>query len=262
MRERAVRKEGQGPSINFFPEYGTYTVGDVSLVSVRSWDRALHEVWRKKFYDDIVLLPELITVAGKNISDGVQQGVEVTRAIKDLLQFSRQQASATFVVGSPHFVSGVVRPYNGAFVIRNGEILGIGHKRSGSFLEESSFTMDEAQPSLKIGDANLLICSDLVEAVSPEPDIPREQLIDPSARRLLVISCWGIGMNPLVPEDIVGTQEEINDYYQRSLQYALEQTFKNHPNIQEIFVCDRAPTSPDALKNRVATVPTSAYARR
>ena len=58
------------------------------------------------------------------------------------------------------------------------------------------------------------------------------------------------------------TQEQLNTYYQESLQSVVDGVFDSHPNLRQIVVSDRAPVSSNPLLERVSSKPMTLFARR
>lgn len=280
MSEPVSSAEVPRSSMHVFPEYGVHTSGDISLVSCPTWDQALLDVQGENFGKNIVVLPELITIAGKTFSGSQSEKPEVEKSLETFSEFSTTQPDATFVLGSPHYVEGIAKPYNGAYVIKDGEILAIAHKHIAA-LGENAFTMDTTQPAIQVGDTSIAICKDATAiAMPPDPNV-REYLLKaysgdplkgaemrhttflaPEAKRLVILAAWGMGIHPRASGKNLETQKGINTYYEDSLKYTVEEIFKNNNHLDEIIVSDRTIVSPNPLQDRVASHPMSLIAHR
>lgn len=282
MTENAPFAEGTKPKIKFFPEYGVYKEEDVAIVSAPDWETAVKDVSSEQFGSSTVLLPEIITIAGKNIHDVNQYREDVEKSLHEFSEITRSQPEATFVVGSPHFTEPGKPPYNAAFVFKKGKVVNVFHKRI-SAGEAPYLAMDPETPAASVNGANLLICKDVFGAAMEDEPRTKQMVIqyadlsnpveekyaarlasipyiDNDKDTLYAISCWGIGM---WSKRKGMTQDEINNYYQGSLESTIKEVFKSHPNLRRVVMADRAPTSPAfTLESRVATKPMSLIATR
>lgn len=280
MTELSSPKEDTRPSVQFFHEYGVYKAPGSFIVSAPNWEVALQNVQSRKFGRSTVLLPELITVAGRDLHLVGEYQDDIEKALADFALFSKSQPDTTFVVGSPHFVSSGQPPYNGAFVFQNGEVINIFHKRLNAG-EMPHLAMDPGRGVATAGGASLVICKDLmgtsfeddemakgllIRQSDPSIDeqtalqLARVPYVDKTSSTLFVIACWGVGM---WSKNRPRTQDEINQYYKGSLLTTIRYTFRSNPHLQRIIMSDRAPTSLGiTASSQVASRPMSFIASR
>lgn len=272
-------KEEAKPTIQFLPEYGVHTSKDVTIVSSPTWEQAATMIQDNEL-SGIVLLPELITTASDTTPNYTKESVD--NALRSMLLLSQQNPDATFVVGSPHFAGGVEKPYNAAYVMKNGEVLDIAHKHMVAEGEEDAFSMDYDQDPVTVGNTGIAICRDAVGvALPPDFDTRADTLesymeddrdkaadllsvtfVDPTITRLIIPATWGMGVKPTATGYDLQTQEGINQYHKATLAFTIQQIFEHNPHIQEIILADRAPISKQPVQDRVTTRPLSLIAHR
>lgn len=280
MIEVPLREEASKPTIQFFREYGVYEAPGSFIVSVPDWKTALETVDTKDFGSSVVLLPELITIAGRELRHVGEYRDDIEKSLEDFAETSRAKPQTTFVLGSPHYVGSDQSPYNAAFVFKDGKIINIFHKRLNAS-EVPHLSMDPEAATATVNGANFLICKDFMGA-SFENDLAAKMLllqqankieedealklasvpyIDPSLDTLFVISCWGVGM--WLRDNQPKTEDEINQYYQRSLETVIRYAFMANANLRQIVMSDRTPSSARFMKSsQAATKPLSFIATR
>lgn len=227
-------------------------LGNIAMVSQPTWEQTFVDLQRFKFNQCIVLTPELITVAGMDWDDPLELFVQSKRAINQSLMVSRRQPEATFIIGSPFYKDGG-KPFNSALVIRNGKVLEVARKKLLDNEELATFFVDPNEPPLELGDSTILICRDLIGARIEKMGLENStvekyvnlltedaalanrfketRFVGPSSKRLLICSCWGV------------SDEEISDmFYFTALATYCNSILEFDKNIDQIIVCDRAPT--------------------
>lgn len=271
--------ERSSPEFRMYRENGIYRSEDITMVSYPTFDRCFEEVQNQQFAGGIVLLPELITATNIDHPDNK----EVEHRLGVFSDYTKSQPDTKFVIGTPHFTDKHALPFNAVFVIQNGKRIATIHKRFPSRDEENIYSMDSSQPPFLLdGDTGILICSDIIGAGFPEDtyvkrtmyevyfedrSVQYDQLLNtnyihPDAKRLVVPSIWGTGMDKNMPGKNTETLDGINIIYRNSLEYAVRNVFKQNKNIKEIFVCDKIPATKDPLTERTSTKPMSLVARK
>ena len=228
---------------------GTRVVG-VSSSNWKEFYKLLEEVSPT---ERLVVSPELVTVAGRDLKDVIQMRAEIESRVMNVLDFSCSRPETMFLLGTPLFVN-PERPRNSALCIKNGEIVDSINKRCGVTREENEcFEMvPEERPFVVPGtNTAVLICADFSLATlyssQTGADLDRclelggkSQLIGQRVRflpefatSLLVIACWGVGGQWIV----VGREDEYYEMQLRNIAWRL----MNNTDINEIVMVDRVP---------------------
>lgn len=251
-----------------FEETGVYLIPfrarPVLLVSATSWDNTLNlldSLTPEGIDGAMVLLPELITIAGTPLSQVKKAKALVEKSIEQMLAVSAKYNDAVFIVGTVEFgpkdADGqdtgeevYPKPRNAAYCIRGGRIEGVTYKRHHATDEEgANFEMvPRAEPLLIPGSASgVLICRDFQIARLAATDKGREQLrslggeplaeasfISEEMDSLCVISCWGCGADPTLVED-----HDPRNYYKNQQSASATCLFKKYPHLRVIYIVDR-----------------------
>ena len=237
---------------------------NVVLVSKPDWRSTRDTLEDEEFGKTIVLTPELITIAGEPFADLYKRREEVQRALRDVARISQSKPETTFVIGSPHFIDGHTLPFNAAIVIKNGQIVQASHKRLLGGDEVGTFDFDPEESPQAFEDTTILVCRDLIGAqktrliggsngvadyvfrTSNDPTVAKKfenaRFIALGSARILVESCWGVGM-PAGLRFGDAPQQIIDEYYLMNLRALSQSLLRMDPNINQVIVCDRAPTN-------------------
>jgi hypothetical protein len=226
--------------------------------------------------DSLVVSTELITATELKSECVSDSRAEIEKRIVQVVGVSGAHPEITIVLGTPIFTDGS-KPFNGALVIKAGEVIAQTVKRSGvTDWEKHNFNFDpEVEPAI-IPDTNIgvLICSDLAMAsVYARPFLDMNYILSRSghtnligtspvfihqkARTLAVLSCWGIGsvMN-------LRDGDSVDEYYRMQLRNTSLQVLRGCNNINEILVVDRVPDVDTSLRPVVTTQPINALFSR
>ncbi len=226
---------------------GTKIVG----VSANTWRDFRTMIEKVSPEAPIVVGPELIACAGDDFGELVQNRNLINERLEDLVEYSTKRAKTTFVIGTPLFVDSY-RPRNSALLIKNGEIVDVTNKRSGSSREENrcfELVAEEAPLFLPGTKTAILICADLptatlftcqkdgsfnrtLELSNRQHLIGKKvQFIPLSATSLLVIACWGTGGSWV-------QEGKADEYYRLQLRNIVWRLMEA-TNIKEVVVVDR-----------------------
>jgi len=265
------------PKEIIFNSYGIYLVTDqdaysltnkkdpaledsrnVVLVSEPDWATTVGVLDSENFGKTTVLTPELITVAGQQLTTLYEHRYDIEKALGKVSEISQAQPDTTFIIGSPDFVPGQKLPFNAAIVFKNGQRVQVAHKKLLMGEEGLGFDIDPKEKPTVVGETALLICRDLfgasetstrggdsivsyVQRTTKDSSLAERfkgaQFIAPDTRRILVASCWGVGP-PIFKES---AQEDINADYLSRLKVMSRTILEMDPNVGQIIVCDRAP---------------------
>lgn len=205
--------------------------------------------------DKYVISPELVTCAEIDFEELPYHADLVNQRIETVLNFSLGFGETVFVLGTPLFVE-KNKPRNSALLIKNGNIVGVSNKRAGvTIAEKECFEMMAEEPPLLLPETKtaLLICADLPLASLYHgsnreiiPDVLRlankkhligkkVETLPSSATSLVVIACWGVGGQWVVP----GKE---NSYYEMQLKNTVSRLMGN-TNIREVVIVDRSPNN-------------------
>lgn len=260
MNLEIIKKELVYPSETYFRCEGVYRTRladgvEIVSLSANTWERYMDLLATKvAVTDKVVVSPELITYAGGNFEELVDNKDVMEERITKVVDLSANYPETTFLLGTPLFVD-ESKPRNSVILIKNGEILGATSKRSGATAEENRyFEMVAEEAPMVIPDTNtsLAICSDLAIAgflLEYEPSkvetvlrvAGKENLIgkdvrvvDSHSTSAVVISCWGVGAKFLKEEKYV------DEYYKNQLVASAWRLMRN-TKVKEVVVVDRVP---------------------
>ncbi|GEM_PF-5277559 len=230
----------------------------IVMASHPTWDETVASLTNKNLGSATVLTPELITLT--DLPQGVDVMVTVRQRIGEATKISRAQHDATLIIGTPYVFPFTPKPYNAALILRGGRIAAVERKRilMGEEARQGEPAPD-AQP-IALGDASVLICRDLIGAKevqtnwsqrSAAPYVERltgdatlaakyqhTRFIADGARRLLVSSCWAVGL----PEGMLSPDDDDADWYYRNALQSMARTVLNtNRALQQVIICDRAP---------------------
>lgn len=251
-------QKGGGEHISLFNEYGIYVVppfgfdyerGTIEsalqsphttcIVSVPTWQEASEALTSCHFGSSVVLLPELITLSGavdpEDLADRELVLTTANQHIAEAQAISSSQPDTTFLVGTPHYIEELDRPYNAAFVIKEGDIVDVVHKRILTRGEETFVLADYDQPACVVGESTVIICKDifglrdealhLIKFISSREVAEKMrdvELLADGTDTLLVLSCWG------------GSSKTLKKICRRVL--------NNNGTIKRIILSDRLPS--------------------
>ena len=239
---------------------------NVVIVSQPDWETTLSVLKEKDFGRTTVLTPELITIAGEALDKMTERREAIEERLGAISSLSASQPDATFIIGSPYFTNERNLPFNSALVYRNGEIVQRSDKKLlGNGEELLHFDFDPAAEPEATGDTTIVICRDLIGAqktrlsggvngvsnyvlrATGNANLAKRyessQFIVPGTKKLLVSSCWGVGM-PEGFERFMGEgnkEDAVNQFYRMNLVMMSDSILRQDASLQQIVVCDRAP---------------------
>lgn len=245
----------------------------VVMASHPTWSETVASLATRELGSAVVLTPELITLADMPQND-TNPMLTVRQRIGEAIEVSRAQRDATFIIGTPYMLPYAPKPYNAALILRDGRIAAVERKRilMGDEARQGEPAPD-AQP-ISLGDASVLICRDLIGAKevqtnwreqSAAPYVERltgdatlaaryrhTKFIAAGAKRLLVSSCWAVGL----PEGLLSSEDDDPDwYYHQALRSMAGAILNTNKTLQQIIVCDRAPSPEGAPISLVLSKP-------
>lgn len=232
--------------------------GFTYIVSAPDWKEALSQLKERKFGHATILLPELITITSspqKYVSDKKE---ESAIRVQSVLSISEENPNATFVVGTPRFVTESEKPYNSAYIIQNGQVIAVATKQFLSSSESNYFnshSFKENRKATKLRDDNaVLICSDLIGV--PVAKRTNWEYLDNNIQTLLVIACWGVPGDKFFSNAPYDANQASN-HFLNTQKRVCTNIFGTEPNVKRIIICDRAPTFDDAKKDYHTNKPLS-----
>jgi hypothetical protein len=252
-------------SWQFLPRYGPHrwTLGSnvtVNGISARTWDDFLSFLAFLPPGQEIVVSPELMTMAGHRPSHVQDLTDVIAQRVDSVAQTSARHPEKTFLLGTPTFHS-QGKPKNSVISVREGAVIGVTHKRTGASAEEKEyfdFQPDTSPAIVPDTDIGILICADLPTAtifLSEKTPYHNELLrlsgrehfigsnptfIHPDARRMLLVSCWGTGGREAGISHHPGGADE---YYKWQLINCVLRLLSSTPSIEELVVVDRVPSA-------------------
>lgn len=231
----------------------------VTAVSAHTWSHFRHLLATKiSAVDRLVVSPELITVAGE-MFDGYRYRIKrlVEERVGELLRFSQRYPETIFLLGTPTFRHDH-KPKNSVVFVQSGKVLGQTNKRSSATeWERTAFELVAEEPAVLVpqqGTIGVLICADLattsIHRLCHSEEVLREcgrgnmigvnpTFIHPSAKILIVTSCWGVGGNKRLGAGVPNPTA----YYQAQLGAISRRVLTYYPNLEKIIVVDRAPNN-------------------
>lgn len=259
-----------------------FTLNDTSVtgLSAQNWSGLESLLDQTAQLDQIVVTPELITVAGQGL-DTVPNSKELVQSrVEFIKSLSKKHPSSMILLGTPTYPP-EGKPNNSILFIRNGEVIGQTNKRS-SPVDAEHYNLNlvpEEPPSLIPGtDISVLICADLATCSIYGPNqltntvehnkllkfTKRNNMIGtnpkflhPEATKLIVASCWGVGGNR---EWMDGMDPDL--VYMNSFLLRSSSIFESYPQIDEILMIDRAPLASPEDQPYVTTRPITAHLAR
>lgn len=253
-----------------------FPIGDKVLTGISSstWGDFISQLEGLESPGDYIVSPELITVSGVSWDSERQLATLAKERIAQAMEASRRFPPQTLLLGTPLVLPHTKSLTNSVIAIRNGVIVGRTDKRTMADPDERIFFKPNAEVSpftLSGTDIGVLICSDFVYArlfgegsfQTPNKWMAGQiraygqvhllgkdvQMISPDMRRLIVISCWGVGSNNFSDKR---TQDSINEDYLLALRNSAAYVMRIYPQIEEIVMIDRTATG---AQGDVSTVP-------
>lgn len=227
----------------------------VTSLSAPSWEEFAQLLNELQDQDQVVVSPELITIAGLPWEQLQAYQTLVNQRIALIADFSRKKPLTTFIIGTPTF-SGDGKPKNSALVIKNGKIIGITHKRINATRDElQAFEMmPEEPPILLSNNTGVLICADLgMAALVRSQDWTKDRRflkllgseylfgktltpIHANSQTLIVLACWGVRDFSLFK-----VSDSPDEHFQIQLRNIAWGVLRDFPNLCNIVVIDRLP---------------------
>ena len=217
----------------FYPEQlsGTPTAG----VSANTWPEYMSLI-RQAAVDNPTLRfvsPELMTAAGVELPEIPDQRtvVVVNDRLAELEELSTTASTAEFVVGTPEYQPDGI--YNSLVIIKNGIRRVLEHKRTiFSSAERETFT---ASNTLRQQCTRTLsaVCADLVGYGVQYPELPQD------TRAIHASCCWATPLEEGARYAAAPDEER----YTSAMTHTLGHLFTHYPQLQQIMVVDRTPSS-------------------
>lgn len=216
-------------------EFETRDDMPVTGLSYPTWEEFADALEQLPDVQGYIVGPELITSpVPLDLIQAMKDTVE--SRIEHVRNDSARRAWARTVFGTPQYVEKSL-PQNAALAVFAGNIIGKHTKLEPSFSEAGLLGVDlndHVTEAFDIPQHGAILCSDLMQAAvcSPYPERANE-LIKPSVKTLIALSCWGVPTTYTVQ----GTQEE---HCRSALESSVGYIFGGYPSIDEIIMVDRA----------------------
>ena len=208
-----------GVSANTWPEY-------MSLIRQAAVDNPTH---RYRFVS-----PELMTTADIDLREIPNQREAVNGRLTELEKLSTSMPAAELVVGTPEYHPDGI--YNSLVIIKNGIRRVLERKRTiFSSAEQGTFT---ASNTLQQRHTRTLsaVCADLVGYGMQYPQYPK---LPQDTRAIHASCCWA---TPLEEGARYATAPD-EKRYPSTMTHTLGHLFTHYPQLQQIMVVDRTPSS-------------------
>ena len=212
----------------FYPEQlssETPTVG----VSANTW-REYMDLIRQAAADRFVS-PELMTTAGMDLPEIPGQRDVVDARLDELEKLSTSMPAAELVVGTPEYHPDEI--YNSLVIIKNGTRRVLERKRTiFSSAERGTFT---ASNTLQQRYTRTLsaVCADLVGYGMQYPELPQD------TRAIHASCCWATPLKEGARYAAAPDEKR----YTSAMTHTLGHLFTHYPQLQQIMVVDRTPSS-------------------
>ena len=218
----------------FYPEQlsGTPTAG----VSANTWPEYMSLI-RQAAVDNPTLRfvsPELMTAAGVELPEIPDQRTVVDARLAELEELSTSMPTAELVVGTPEYHPDEI--YNSLVIIQNGTRRVLERKRTiFSSAERGTFI---ASNTLRQQCTRTLsaVCADLVGYGMQYPQYPK---LPQDTRAIHASCCWA---TPLEEGARYATAPD-KERYPSTMTRALSNLFARYPQLQQVIVVDRTPSS-------------------
>lgn len=219
----------------FYPEQlsGTPTVG----VSANTWHEYM-DLIRKAAADHPAhrfISPELMTTADMELAEIPDQHAVVNDRLAELQELSTSMPAAELVVGTPEYQPHDI--YNSLMIITNGIRHVLERKRTifSSSAERGTFT---ASNTLRQQCTRTLsaVCADLVGYGMQYPQYPK---LPQDTRAIHTSCCWATPLKEGVHYAAAPDEKR----YTSTMTRALGRLFARYPQLQQVMVVDRTPSS-------------------
>lgn len=215
----------------FYPEQlsGTPTVG----VSANTWHEYMSLI-RQAAADNPAhrfVSPELMTTADMDLPEIPNQRDMVDARLTELEKLSTSMPTAELVVGTPEYQPHSI--YNSLVIIKNGIRRILERKRTiFSSAERGTFT---ASNTLQQRCTRTLsaVCADLVGYGVQYPELPQD------TRTIHASCCWATPLEEGARYAAAPDEER----YTSAMTHTLGHLFTHYPQLQQIMVVDRTPSS-------------------
>lgn len=245
------------------------------IVSAPDWTSMQKALTDNDLGQSVVILPELITIAGeleiKDIAHPEKVQDVLHKNLHAMCEISRLFPNTTYVVGTPVFQHGYHRPFNAVVHIRNGNIHNVAYKYNGVRLEREFFSFPDNRDPQSVQDGSMLVCKDLLTLCNGLSHIPAEKsrkrhpkasadsrlFLSDDTRELFVASCWGIGAEGRILSS--RNQQDIDKTYIRSLSITVARVFEGLPQLQQVIISDIVSpfSEPDQSQHPIGSKPMS-----
>lgn len=227
----------------------------ITSLSAPSWEEFAQLLSELQDQDQVVVSPELITIAGLPWGQLHTYRNLVNQRIALIANYSQKKPLIIFIIGTPTF-SGDGKPKNSALFLKNGKTIAITHKRINATRDElQAFEMmPEEPPILLNNNIGVLICADmgmaaLVRSQGWTKDrrflelLGSEYLfgktltpIHANSQTLIVLACWGVRDFSLFK-----VSDNPDEHFQIQLRNIAWGVLRDFPNLCNIVVIDRLP---------------------
>ena len=215
----------------FYPEQlsGTPTAG----VSANTWHEYMSLI-RQAAADNPAhrfISPELMTTADMELAEIPDQHAVVNDRLAELQELSTSMPTAELVVGTPEYQPHSI--YNSLVIIKNGIRSVLERKRTiFSSAERGTFT---ASNTLQQRYTRTLsaVCADLVGYGMQYPELPQD------TRAIHASCCWATPLKEGARYAAAPDEKR----YTSAMTHTLGHLFTHYPQLQQIMVVDRTPSS-------------------